>query len=574
MKACKDLLALAEELVENPSRMDDEATLHKSYESLITLKSSQRLACHALHAQMEGFKSQKAQYEKSQLTCRNLEYERTRLIREIELCKEYDSVELVKLCELEGFEGEGGSSKYLGRDVTELTNSAEHQAILDKLSTEIKERQSLEEKLKSLKKECMDIERETSAKVAFVKGLPNQLQAIERATMQLQKHFSVNNMYTGTQRREKYEKARILEKPLYILFCQVEAYAHYVEDKSISVNVVDVCIVEQMSDNKKNLLKNASNKKAKLVDTETSFASPSPYSVRLDISSGSENGETVAKSTFYFSFYPALDVVTVDYKKNETFFLLDNLFPGDNGRLVPGKGGFVSIPENTFCGKPYYWVQNLCGRQFVNGELYYVESEGKAVIENETAAVMKQLQIRLASHDMLKKTLNKLSKVPKTIPVHDNLRGFFDKLSNSQETLISSWAEVEVAPACLKRSQTNIASRFFTASIKKNLSYFVNVYVEVQSQYPMVAPRWKLEHIEPPSKVTFNEELHSIQVSANAEYLSFVDKNNLRSFDWILAHQLRFIICAIDELGKEGSSASPMWRDAIDQKQLKDQEMS
>ena len=582
--ACQELLSIAEELVKDSSKIDDEETLMRSLDSLVTMKSSQRSACHNLAAKSEELERQKSQLEASKLIYHNLVYERDHLLREIEACKKFENVELEKLAKSEGYDI---MSSYLsscistGKNVSEPMDQASHQAIMEKLTDEIYSRKNLQKELEDMEAECIRLKKVTEKNKRFLSSIPGHLTSIERATMPLQKHFDVNKMFTGSLRRERYERASKLEAPLYTLCCQLEAYAD-ANSHVASVDVVDSKLSQGFGASSNNSFQRISNKKRMRLEPK----SIGDQAVRLDLKLTCHDGEK-ASATLFFFFSLAHNVVSVECREDP--LLLDNLFPGDNGESNPNMSNHytnnIDPEDSTYIGKPYRWVQYISGQSF----LYHRDTRDnkseqiEGLIHVETSAIMKQLIRRITSRAILRKKilipLSRSSHV-NSIPVHDSMRNFFtNKLPLSEEVTISSWSEcTEQRQEEASKTGLSTSSVFYKATIKHQSTY-LNAFVEISPTYPVIAPKWKLESYsvgKTNASTSLDDDLHSIQTAINAEYLCLVQNENndvQKVMDYILGHQFRFLVACFDELVRKISSSpallpnngsKPQWRNVLD----------
>uniref|UniRef100_A0A6U2L6P8 THO complex subunit 5 n=1 Tax=Leptocylindrus danicus TaxID=163516 RepID=A0A6U2L6P8_9STRA len=561
-KACASLLSLVDDVVSDP--MELESRLMSSYEALVTMKSSQRSAFLLLADKSNELKEHKSKLEASQLISQNLDYEKAHLKREIKLCREHDQNELEQLCRSEG----QSVSSYLEKigPVDAPMDHKSHQKILDKLSNEIEVRQRLEQELRSIIDESSRIKNETSSKRAFLRNMSGQLSAIERATIPLQKHFSAENLKTGTARRERYTKANKLPGPLYTLCCQLEAYADMLnqtteEGKQLKIDIVDSkfslgfsgFVVENSgSPNKRARFENENSVGMELADQAILLK------MSYDNSAGANSSHQM---NIRFQYIPALQIVTAECLENTE--ILDNLFPGDSGNVSPNLGdchGTSSI--STFpvkSGKPYLWLQRIAGLQFLSKSA----SDGDERLEPSTAAVIKQLFRRFRSQRILQNILVTFATLPPNIPIHESMQSFFQNLSSSSScsSLLVSWNTCgDIASEGIEdmfgRSSVENTCRYFKASLKRQ-NVYLHLYVEICSEYPVKAPRWYIVSNEQASRsekiALHDERLKAIQAKVNADYLELVDVENDECFDWLVAHQLCYIAHCFNVMGGSGT---------------------
>ena len=561
-EACKHLLLITEELIEDNGRVDDEDLMLKSYECLVRLKSSQRSACHNLAMKSDELKRQKAQLEASELARHNLIYEKDHLLREIASYKDFENKETIKLCESEGF---ASVSSYLGRlsdekDIlVEPMDQSTHKNVMDRLTQEIEERKKLQEELENFQTECIRIEKDTSKKTSFLKSLPNQLKQIERSTLPLEKQFDMNKMFTGTLRKQRYEKASKLDAPLFTLCCQLEAYSDAFDDRT-SVNIISTSST---------LTRNSSCKRGRH-NEETLMGE---YSICLNIKSPAED-QTSSQCSIFFHSVPSMNIVTVHCSEDP--MLLDNLFPGDDGRDIPNLShhhlGINSL--DSIHGKPYKWAQWISGYKFLLNNSPSLANH----LEIEISAVMKQLLRRLKTRYVLKNIITSLGKLPSptVFPIHETMRTFFADLQQNNSSSLVSWNEVTDQTEKLEVKDDalgeNVGSgSYYKASVRRE-NQFLDLIVKISCAYPVVAPKWMIKNrVKSSQAEMLSFEVHNyiceIETLVNAQYMSLIAKSegqpHLDCMDYMLSHQLRFIVAAFDELGN-GKTSPMMWRKAID----------
>ena len=513
--------------------------------------------CHTVAVKAEELKRQQAKLEASELMRQNLSYEKDHLLREIASCKDFEIEELVKLCESEGFDS---VVSYLGLSqgnndgtdfLTEPMDHVVHTGIMEKLTQEIEERKRLQAELGKLQAQCASIQQQNKKKTSFLQNLPYHVKQIERSTIPLQKFFDVKGNFTGTQRKERYERARKLDAPLYTLCCQLEAYADAF-DHTASVNIINTSTVQSKIVTKGEIIVDASLM--------------SDFSLRFDINPPTEYD--ASPMSIYFFFVPSMNIVTAHC--NEDPILLDDLFPGDDGHDIPKLNHHrLQVKSlDTIYGKPYKWVQWIAGFKFLPENNSSLELQ----LEHELAAVMSQLLLRIRSRSILQKITNSFSKLPNpaSFPTHDSLCTFFSSLSKSNSSSLASWCETaDEDDKSYFHDDCSNNCFFYKASIRRKTQY-LDLLVMISSAYPVVAPKWiikkRITSTHGEKHAEFDNDIHEIQTIVNAQYMSLVSKSDdqldLKCMDYILSHQLRFITIAFSCLGEEDSSM--VWRRAIE----------
>jgi hypothetical protein len=109
----------------------------------------------------------------------------------------------------------------------EISNPDHRDAILQRLHDEISRRGNLEQTLKAKKEELGKLLKELKNVTQVLTSLPQQVSAIERASIPLQKTFAAANPLTGTERKTRIEHAQSLPPPLYVLYQQLQVYLDF-----------------------------------------------------------------------------------------------------------------------------------------------------------------------------------------------------------------------------------------------------------------------------------------------------------------------------------------------------------
>lgn len=145
--------------------------------------------------------------ENCHLQLQNLLYEKSYLQAEIQRCRDFQCVELSKI-------------DFVDYEFKKEIDAACHASQLGKLSEELQKRRNAVLQLKEIRVDMQQIEQSTRKKQNFLKGLPNHLDTLEKATKPLQEYMSVS----ASDRITKHREAKQLPHPLYLVFCELEAY--------------------------------------------------------------------------------------------------------------------------------------------------------------------------------------------------------------------------------------------------------------------------------------------------------------------------------------------------------------
>jgi hypothetical protein len=325
---------------------------------------------------------------------------------------------------------------------------------------------------------------------------------LEKATLPLQQYLGLRS----SLRKERFARASKLSRPLYILCCQLEAYADAFDTSHDTMSVEVVASAPNAASPKK-----SNNEKDMIV------IQPEPLAVVLRLQSPStmeglsEKAVAVNKSQSHsgenslteirFQYLSALNIITAEAMGHPN--LMINLFPGDDGAATPnlssfhkgqsqsavdktavavdldekmddgddpniqaGEGDGTSAsakepPTNSsalasfhglakeYPGRPFMWAQWLGGLCFLN------DSQQQARLEPSTRAVIHQLHRRVRAQRTLTYLLSCLAaaasssssssssnKSFQSIPIHEAMSQMFPSNSGSEAASLAGWTEV------------------------------------------------------------------------------------------------------------------------------------
>lgn len=212
------------DVIESTSPVDSHPVVMQASEKLLELRSKERELYNRLSA-VEATKQDKMKLlEQKKLKLASLKFEKQFLEQQVTSCSNYEMPYLESICrqELDDFElpTETVLEKFLcdGKPFTES-----HEAILRTLNQEINRRGNLERDTNQLESKCEEKRAELNQKKKFVKELPKKLETIEKASLQLQNFFGLQNKI-GTDRKKRLDLCKSLSGPIYNLFCQFQAH--------------------------------------------------------------------------------------------------------------------------------------------------------------------------------------------------------------------------------------------------------------------------------------------------------------------------------------------------------------
>lgn len=241
--------------------------------------------------------------------------------------------------------------------------------------------------------------------------------------------------------------------------------------------------------------------------------------------------------------------------------LVGELFPGDHGEgmmavsnntKIGGTGGNSAVREK----RVYQWCNYLAGLHFPPEE--QMPSKKRLSAQVIVRALMRRVRASATLHWIA----TNLTRHPDPLPIiHPALTlRFNDRYHVSDNAKLSSWTKspesrprLVVYEACLKHRSETIHLR---ATIDA-------------ARYPSVPPRWSvaskagrnqqdvlesLDHQQDNDSPLYNAELNKLLRDANNQAAELVLPDDETTYDWILPHQLAFLMHGWDALVGAASS--------------------
>lgn len=499
------------------SLLQDSSDRNQLQSSLLQLAEWQR----SLYATIASQEAELTDLRNEKLRAKNLaaaaEYEKAFLKKQIVACKSFETPHLEKLA-TEEVHGEQSNviNVFLDADVHNPRDKAQ---ILLKLQGCLKQRKALAKDVTSKQQALAALQATLKTKQDFLKALPAQVTAMERASTGLVKVMqnsgtnSIQHM-SGKARLERLQLAQELPAPLYTLFSLLQRTI----DELLSSN-------QQSQDDASDTNKIRLNVVAKPDSTQEVV-------LQLPVPDGSNNTSSSKKRVsihFQYESTP-VPVVTVNATGCNTALnqdiLLDELFPGDVGE---------SLSKSN--AKAYVWCNQIAGLYVVN------QSSGATttIPWNSTArVVLYELQRRIRANAALKHILHSLQR-------HHVPAGSSSSISSSfapPVCVLASFVEAkETAMETSDKADTSVRS--FKVELRKGgKSLKVTVSIDMV-RYPAVPPVWTIpsDNSDDKERQLYNDSLAKLQCSINGEAL----ENVATDHEWILVHQLRMLMHYFDD---------------------------
>jgi hypothetical protein len=274
-------------------------------------------------------------------------------------------------------------------------------------------------------------------------------------------------------------------------------------------------------------------------------------------------------------------------KENDTMCdddILDNLFPGDDGSIIPNIPSALLKSEEEELeandpdamqqsdvimspGKAYHWCQVLSGLNLSPPSSR--ESVGASFQVNIcTKAVFRQLIRRIRARKSLAALLEFLGRRGQNLPIHPAFRTEEFSSSSQLKAKLVSWSEEK------DNHQVSLSSSMkrFVATIKRKTSTLKAAVIIDMQNYPSEPPIWSLQSEDGTGNALswgeqsgdlaslndsnssnkapplFDATLHRIESHVNTDLDQFVNQGVETTYDWILMHQLADIVSCWDEM--------------------------
>jgi len=517
--------------------------------------------------------------EKFQSKRSALECERMLLQRQIDAAKTFQTPFLEQLAKQQDREA---ALLAAINDKGVLNDPVQREPIVRQLHEEMNARARLEQTLKNQKEELKVVSEQLSAKRKFLKSLPDHLQAMERASLPVQKLVHANIPSTaatiGSERYERLQKARSLPPCLYTVFQQLQ---HWIDQRYQKTNApnaaaatntkITVAVVGAPPPTDDDPTNKVGDGEGQSSSMHVDLTLPIPDVANP--AAATTTTTTPSKKKLHLQFYESsfsedggagdepqpsslVSVVVAPGCANSVFteVLLSELFPGDIGRFFDNTGTGRKSSIASFVS--YQWSNYLGGIHVAGCD----NNSDPSQQSGSTRVIMRELQRRTRSNATLKHILNSLQqrKIP-SIPA-EIVRSADDDDGNSSSTFpcqvvnFVTQTQKDGKDASNKESPTwmtyALALRKTGAPATSASSLKMTVRIHM-ARYPAVPPVWALSSDS--STGLYDPQLAQLEHKVNIELLQSclsssassvtgagID-NDIRA-DWILALQLSEIV--------------------------------
>ncbi|KAF0699995.1 Aste57867_9475 [Aphanomyces stellatus] len=531
-------------------QVDDNASMSKDVVKALCLLKNIKQSTRETFLDAEVYRrrvaEQKDLVESHHLKLQNLLYEKDHLMREIKRCRGFPTKEMDKI-------------EFRGDPLPVTVDADRHAQHLKRLDDELESRQAMLQHQKDLKAEIAQVDEAVQEKRALLDGVPAEVAAIEQATLPLQSLLSVPLSATF----ERQEEAKQLPAPLYILYCELEAYMEIHGGMSLSIGQAKGLLSKSKSRKAVQPEEPPAAKRQKTTTATTLSRSPSPANAATPPSIAADSTESTytpaphtlvvelhlvdTKTKVIFTYLPHLKVVVVETPRYP--HMLRNLFGEDSGIRHPNVATLyafevddglemdVDFPADARA-RPYLWAQWICGFH------YGKRSELATRPEPSIRQVMARLHQRYTAHHILQQQLDALKE--KRIAVHASASKTW--AAAAVTTKLDSWIKVSRDDKLFAEAHDGYV--YYRAMLYHDAGR-VAVWVEISPAYPKEAPRIVCQNEKESAALPTAAQLKDMDVEVNAFAMDLVTDDTA---GWLLPHQLRKLQMCLDTVNTLGTA--------------------
>nr|CAB3266948.1 THO complex subunit 5 homolog [Phallusia mammillata] len=478
------------------------------------------------------------------LQLENLQYEISHLHKEITKCMEFRSrhedIELVS---------ENNFYKDAPADISrpDVTKHDEHIRTLARLDWELEQRKRLSNHLEEVKQIKDGVVEQTSVKKQKLQTLAPSLDNLLKSSLPLQDAFDL----PIDKLRKQHELARLLPRPLFVLFLQAKAYQEAC-DKLMSVEIDgDESAARQLlqmqieterrataSNNHNEDLKadesdsdqeekddqdsgrgHKSRRDSTRMEYENSVNSNSLFTchpLQINIELKTKKSATALSLQFHYvtnhkfvTVRSSLHHRTKHSDASDSFLKASNLLtcltPNDFGLQCPNATTNFSMDKVSASelsaafqsvGHPYMWAQQVCGLEFLSAENSRQPGEDMQISFSHMKGTVEKLRKRVESRIKLTKQLEQFAKnvircdkdVTSMLPTQ-----IYTSLSSWSQITFDEYSKLPQSAAVLdvgllQGDGKSEQHAFYLATLKRGNTVTVKASVVVFASYPVDAP--------------------------------------------------------------------------------------
>lgn len=553
----------------------------------VTLKKMNRISHLRCKKARDTTQATKQKVDGLHLQLQNLLYEVMHLQKEIKKCLEFESSdEKIELVDVATFYREAP----LDISMPSVTEKDPHKQRLARLDWELEQRKRLSEKYDKSQSNRDHVDGEIKAKQEYLDSLQPRLKSILDSTIPVQEYLSL----PFEEIRSQHQMARLLPRPLYILFVQASAYSEACDGMlsvkiegdadTASATMTSSVVIEEDSDsdNEDNLTESKRRRKTvgdKLEEKRKKLLAKHPLQIVLHLTFKDH-----AQLILTFSYLMELKIVTVVVELKDSTgtqnlqgdllsaqTVLNSLYPGDDGTNSPN-------PANTFqlqrigiesldayletIGIPYLWCQWLSGLDFLQCDETRGMKASTLLSSSHMEATVKALRARIRARLALQKQGASLGQAVIPVPT-PAVKLFPPKLSSR----LVSWkpiteeamSQLDFVASHPAREAIEDNSFFYLATCERK-SAKLQTLVAVRKAYPVTPPQFFIKLTWQGQAFTAADD-HDILDMESEVNLYSQELISPKTCDYILSCQLQRLLMCLDlyleAASAEESSRSP-----------------
>ncbi|XP_072164006.1 THO complex subunit 5 homolog [Diadema setosum] len=555
----------------------DEAVKDKQREAsllFVTLKKLNRISHLRCKKARDDTQGAKQRVDTLHLQLQNLLYEVMHLQKEITKCLEFKSKdEDIELVDVETFYKEAPSSI----SKPNVTRNNEHKQQLARLDWELEQRKRLAEQYKMRQGNRDVVAKEIHKKQDYLESLLPRLTTILQSTVPVQEYLSM----PLNEIRSQHQLAKLLPRPLYILYVQANAY-HEACDGSMTLKIegdaetaLSALSTSSMvdddsdSDNEDTLSESKRRRKTigdKLEEQREKILAVHPLQVIMTLRF---KGGTLLTLTFNYLIVLQIITVGVHCKLGGTVSqvansagdllsstnLLSHLYPGDDGKDSPsatnayqlGKIGMESLSAYiSRVGHPYRWAQWLGGLDFLPSNDGQAVKATSTVSASHMEATVKALKARVKARLALNQQLLSLEKHNLQVPAA-SINLFPTKVCS----MLKSWTKLthddfqalpfmrgHPSAALLQESHSVFQTYMDRGSAQLQAVILLGLDYPAQPAHFILNLAWQGQH-----NATNNSHIRDMEAEVNIHFGELIGKNTVNH---LLTNQLQRLLMCLD----------------------------
>lgn len=551
------------------SSMELKAKRNEASLIIVLLKKVNRLEKYRIRSGREVLQKEKLRVDNNRLHLQNLLYEISYLKKEIQRCYQFTSCdEFINLVS----EDEFYEKAPLSISRPEATKISEHIKRLAMLEWELQQR-------KELSLLCEDLVCRKDIEIKKISTTNEKLESFGPSLSTLLKATKRLQQILGLDLEKDWEvngTAKLLPQSLYMLYMKLSSFA-----QSFCSSVV-VTVQGSEDDVRQYELKNGeveiheydgnsdgeevSSKRKKHSSKNGISFEPFPLFIKFTITRSEEPKGNISIEIRYF---PSLGFVTAASNLNmeslpltdviSSESILNYLFEDDNGETNPSLMSKYQLHEmkasETDClkliegkkyGKPYKWVQKLCGLEFLQLE-QNAETMPKAQFgvdkEITIGEIIKKIKSQWSSRLNLYKQLFQLENKNNLFTVNSNF------INVSLNSLITLWSPITWEDFMQKNSEKYLCQNkfvkpgdlFYKAVITRG-SNKLECFISISPNFPTKSPIWTFFVYTDSKKIASR----SAAIKDMEYWTNSLTQSQLKSKSSLLLSQMMRTLCSFD----------------------------